>query len=722
MPITAQSSDGVLHQFPDGTSGAVIDRAMMDYAKRPPKENGGYLKNAAAGPLSVLTSLPDVVMNALPGVGQARQLGGMLGTVLSKGKDPAGAYKALLDTDTAPVSHMLNSALPDSVNPEKVTQNTFGEKLVRGVTAGATGALIPGGEGYTVGNMLRNAVLGMTSGGGAVAGGEGAAALVPERFKPAARAVGSVVGGVAGPVAAVGAVNAVRGAGNYIRDAATGFTHAGPEQTVGKVLAEAAGGKLPAAAEAPLPGMKPTTGQATGNQGLLYLERSAEQATPEGARLSAESRTASNSAIMDAVQKIGDVNAPAAENMLDSLESARNASRKVTQTMWKQAGIEDTTPLQVAPLKADIGEFMSGLTRSGKSKVPANIAKVFEDFGETEPLREIQDWRSDISTALRAARKDGDVNGMRILGGLSDKIDDFLDNGLTHRPDNFLAGTPAEGALTEEELARYNFARLATRQHKETFAKPGSPVSTALNPKEFGSSSESNTANLFIKPNTSAGAPEAWDAYLKAIGNDPQGMQAARDAFAKKFSDAISGVPDAQGNVTIKPAAVAKFVEKYDHIIDSPLFTPDQRSLMDRINKAAQMGARTARAGAPGGSDTFAKLSGKSWVDALVGTGAKKVARTVGATAGYATGGPFGAAAGAYGAPKIMETMLAANKDATMKLLTQALYDPELATTLITPATKASASAISVPMQARIFGILLGRQKANDNAARKVSP
>lgn len=34
--ITAQSADGVLHQFPDGTDGAVIDRAMADYVAQNP--------------------------------------------------------------------------------------------------------------------------------------------------------------------------------------------------------------------------------------------------------------------------------------------------------------------------------------------------------------------------------------------------------------------------------------------------------------------------------------------------------------------------------------------------------------------------------------------------------------------------------------------------------------------------------------------------------------
>ena len=37
MPITAQSADGVLHQFPDQTDPAVIDRTMKNYTLSRPQ-------------------------------------------------------------------------------------------------------------------------------------------------------------------------------------------------------------------------------------------------------------------------------------------------------------------------------------------------------------------------------------------------------------------------------------------------------------------------------------------------------------------------------------------------------------------------------------------------------------------------------------------------------------------------------------------------------------
>lgn len=63
MPITAQSSDGVMHQFPDGTDRGVIDRTMKAYAQQ---------RSATAGPRkdpADFTSFGDYLRRGeLPGI------------------------------------------------------------------------------------------------------------------------------------------------------------------------------------------------------------------------------------------------------------------------------------------------------------------------------------------------------------------------------------------------------------------------------------------------------------------------------------------------------------------------------------------------------------------------------------------------------------------------------------------------------------------------------
>ena len=187
---------------------------------------------------------------------------------------------------------------------------------------------------------------------------------------------------------------------------------------------------------------------------------------------------------------------------------------------------------------------------------------------------------------------------MRILGGIADRVDDFLDNGTTSAAGQFLCRN-----AHRRHPDRAGKAGLCCppppASTKETFAAPGSPVSTALNPREFGASAESKTANLFINPARALARKrrgflrQGDEGFLAIRRGLESGYQAARDAFAQKFTDAISGVPDAQGNVTIKPPP--RFPSSWTVTITSfeHLFTPAQRDMLERINKQDDRG--TAR-------------------------------------------------------------------------------------------------------------------------------
>jgi len=671
---------------------------MLASAKAPPaapkEEKRGIARNVGAGFLETLTAAPEFVYRVMTETNPVLNATKKMSKALTGWELPEGQL-------TSNINRALGPA-----NPEEVTAKTFPERLARGVGAGLTGALLPTGGPVTVGKILANAALGAASGAGAATGAE----LAPEPYKPLA----AMAGGVIAPMAAVGATNLARSGVSMAKGIATGMGKEGPRIAAGRVLAEASGGAVPEVTQPPLPNMKPTVGQQMGNQGLLWLERSVEQRTPEGAVRAAESRSAANQAIMDAVNSLGDASGPASETMLGRLESALKTAKAETSAKWKAVGIDESTPLPKPVLSQRIDEYVRSLTTANRKNIPKEILSTFDEIpAANATLGEIQDWRAQIGDEMRAAFRGGYNNKGRILGGLENIIGEFLDEP---------SAAAGQQYLTEAgRMDAYNAARGATREMKDRFGfnQKGSPVQTAISAKEFGQSAESNAANLFIRPKSSAGAPEAFNSYLKAIGDDAQGLQAARDAFTQKFMAAIEGVPDTQGNVTVKPAAVSKFVDNYRHIIDSKLFDPAQRKLIESIRDAANMAARTARAGAPGGSDTFAKLSGKNWAEALLGTSVSKGAKIAGGTVGGLTGGPVGAAAGAYGGNKLMESMLSANKEAAMRLVTEALYDPELAATLIKTATKANANKVPLSLQAKIYSILLGKQAGEIEKVKK---
>jgi hypothetical protein len=232
----------------------------------------------------------------------------------------------------------------------------------------------------------------------------------------------------------------------------------------------------------------------------------------------------------------------------------------------------------------------------------------------------------------------------------------------------------------------------------------------------------SGVADQFIR--TGKGAPEAFKSYLDAISTkdaagkvtyDPDGLKAAQDAFTQKFLSSVtnSGV-DANGQQLVSPAKMQKFLGDYGHVINSPAFTSDQRSLIQRIAQATKMASRTANARPPGGgSDTFQKLQGDKFIDALVGPGAAKLTGVVSKVGGAAMGaleeGKMGAVMGFMGGEKaagLLNDLYKAPRDKVVGLITEAMHDPDLAKTLMMKASNTNFKLLPAPKRAKLLGVI----------------
>ena len=217
---------------------------------------------------------------------------------------------------------------------------------------------------------------------------------MPERFKPAARTIGSVFGGVAAPVAAVRGGQPAFAPGSNMRARLGKSPPLALQQTVGASILR----KRPAARcrKPPKPAARhePSTGQATrGTRAALSgtVCRTGSRKVPD-LRQKAAPRPMLPSWMR--CQKIGDVHAPAAKTCWMRWKAPATPRARPTRRLGSRPGIEDTTPLQIAPLKQDIGEYIGGLTRSAKTKGARGNRQGIRGFWRHESLREIQDWRS----------------------------------------------------------------------------------------------------------------------------------------------------------------------------------------------------------------------------------------------------------------------------------------------------------------------------------------
>lgn len=330
---------------------------------------------------------------------------------------------------------------------------------------------------------------------------------------------------------------------------------------------------------------------------------------------------------------------------------------------------------------------------------------------------------SELTAQRISSLKPGDLHYFKT--GVLRAIDDVANNSPSGATalNSLLAKPNVQTKLTAAFGSPEAFQKF--RQHSADILNPQSDIGKVTARDKAGNFTlpTSGVADQFIR--TGKGAPEAFNSYLKTIAvkdpqtgkisYDPEGLKAAQDAFGQKFLAQVSNTgQDANGQQLVSPAKMQKFLTDYRHIINSPAFSVGQRDLVDRIAKATQMASRTANARPPGGgSDTFPKLQGDKFIDALVGPGASKLVGVVGklggAVGGFLEEGKMGAAMGFLAGEKgagLINDLYKAPRDKVVSIITEAMHDPQLAKDLMMKASNSNAKLLPPPRRAKIFGVL----------------
>lgn len=133
MPIRAQSADGKIHEFPDGTSPSVIDKVMLDYAKS---------NRAAPQTRTAAESLGVGVRNIATG------LGGMADIVAAPVNTLANVVAGYQRYSPTPYRDVAERTATAIGLPERGTSGT--DLLAQQIIEGATGAALTAGGGMAV--------------------------------------------------------------------------------------------------------------------------------------------------------------------------------------------------------------------------------------------------------------------------------------------------------------------------------------------------------------------------------------------------------------------------------------------------------------------------------------------------------------------------------------------------------------------------------------------
>lgn len=201
MPIQAQSADGVIHEFPDGTPDSVVDGAMRNYAATA----GGpkAVQAAPPAPKGILGNVSGFMANLNRGLGIGDELaaGANTGINLMTGKIGFGDIPSDFTTSMG-----KQRALEDGYAGAHPTMAALGRGT--GNVGLAVLPIGPGAEAFAGGNLMTNAVRGATTGGLTAAGYAAAdrgtlkqrmTAAGSAAHDPVALGLGAVAGGIATP-------------------------------------------------------------------------------------------------------------------------------------------------------------------------------------------------------------------------------------------------------------------------------------------------------------------------------------------------------------------------------------------------------------------------------------------------------------------------------------------------------------------------------------------
>lgn len=382
-------------------------------------------------------------------------------------------------------------------NPESYPANTPLERVARAGGQGIESMLVPYGAARTVsalgiqptstlgraamtmgqGTPASNAAVGF----GAGAGGEIAAQNVPEPYKPLARLGGQLAGG--GVTALARAAYDVGGrlASTYIKPMAANLPIVRPaikRSVAAQRLASGASdvgavkGLLDAGAgNEMVPGSQPTLGQATGDQGLLgleraqatrnpspFLERRAQQnlartnaldaAAPEGSSSSAltdhiarlrDAEDANTASILQQAQdaaraKVAALGGGAGSDVYgatirDELASAKAAAKANESMLWRSIDPQGNLNIAAAPT-AEIAKQVAGAMPKLAAPMGGEEAAIFQaarNLPGVVPFSEFSALRSRLLDAIRNERfQNGDTPALRRMQLLRGAMDNNI--------------------------------------------------------------------------------------------------------------------------------------------------------------------------------------------------------------------------------------------------------------------------------------------------------
>lgn len=422
------------------------------------------------------------------------------------------------------------------IDTDSVEASTPAERIARGTGAGVSGMVLPAGAaraalnagvgagsavlgpvlegiagplpaGSTVPAAIGNMATGAGVGAGAGAGGQFVEEVAPHPtvtvggetvdLSPLTRFGGELIGGGVVGAGASAAGGMTRAAARAVERGAEPLTQAGREAAVARTLRENAAnpdglaGRIEEGAAEIVPGSTPTTAQASGDAGLLamergvsrrdpaaFLERQAEQNTartaaldelaPEGnaaavgetfKRTLAQIQTDADAQVARAAEQratalddLGGTRAPEqyGADLRGVLESTKAAEKAAVGKLYAAVDPDGTLAMDITPLKQAAQQIVADLPKAAAlNPAEARLYDVVRSMPDVERFGELGGLRSELTAAIRAERfTGGETPALRRMSQMLSAVDDTIGRTMA----------PQEGATASRAAAAPNGA------------------------------------------------------------------------------------------------------------------------------------------------------------------------------------------------------------------------------------------------------------------------
>lgn len=449
------------------------------------------------------------------------------------------------------------------------TPTTGPQKFANTMIEGATQGLIPIGDGLTIGQMIRSAVVGGTAAAGAqtaedaapdnlkpvagLAAGLGAGLLTHEAMVRAPQAMGAiaraarpVVASVAAPDAALSADVGVptsgataAGAADILRDRATNPT------SVSEMLRQGP--------DVIVPGSEPTTFQQTGDLGLGSLEREQAVKRPDLFKAREAEQQAARTEVLQNIQRGADPNALAdtlrtnldeidahtqanveaaaktatdratalagtgtpeatGASVRDAITTAEDAARQQERALWKAVDPNNDLMGNVVGTRQAANDIVEGMPKTAKP-LAGEEAGIFKSAQEMQPLTPVSDLIALRSRTSDAMRNELIQNGrtasyarlVQLRGAIQDNLSQTIAHQVAAEDAAAASGQLAEGQTVGDRIQAWVDEYRNNRAAAAGTGGGAGPAEAALGPAASGAPADGTGLPAARGPGGAAG-------------------------------------------------------------------------------------------------------------------------------------------------------------------------------------------------------------------------